>query len=139
VAEVFTGNGRNVGLALVQQGNAYAYRRYLGQCDQWAYLEREQLAARYRYGVWRIDGGLERPWDFRAARRAVTRQPAQRPVTLTIINDPRPAVGLPAASASRRHWRCREVGSWEYAQQLLREGHTYLNGDGDGEACEALR
>ncbi|MEY3464177.1 MAG: hypothetical protein RLZZ468_1955, partial [Cyanobacteriota bacterium] len=23
--------------------------------------------------------------------------------------------------------------------QLLREGHTYLDGDGDGEACESLR
>jgi micrococcal nuclease len=36
VAEVFSENGRNVGLAMVQQGNAFAYRRYLGQCDQWA-------------------------------------------------------------------------------------------------------
>lgn len=24
-------------------------------------------------------------------------------------------------------------------QQLLREGHTYFGGDGDGEACEALK
>ncbi len=75
VAEVFSENGRNVGLAMVQEGNAFAYRRYLGQCDPWAYLDREQLAARYRSGVWRADGGLERPWDFRAARRVDPQAP----------------------------------------------------------------
>ncbi len=139
VAEVFSANGRNVGLTLVQQGHAYAYRQYLQQCDQWAYLDREKLAERYRAGIWRFAGGIERPWDFRAARRSVPREPHRRPVTLTIINDPKPMAGLPTASASGRRWRCREVGSWERAQQLLREGHTYLDGDGDGEACEALR
>ncbi|WP_353617849.1 excalibur calcium-binding domain-containing protein [Synechococcus sp. CCAP 1479/9] len=41
--------------------------------------------------------------------------------------------------SSGRRWYCRNVGSWKRAQQLLREGHTYLDGDGDGEACEALR
>jgi endonuclease YncB( thermonuclease family) len=139
VAEVFSAHGRNVGLALVQQGNAYAYRRYLHQCDAWAYLDREKLAQRYRAGIWRIHGGIERPWDFRAARRSGPRQPSGRPVTLTILNEPQPSAGIPYVAASGRRWRCREVGSWERAQQLLREGHTYLDGDADGEACEALR
>jgi endonuclease YncB( thermonuclease family) len=139
VAEVVSRNGRNVGLALVQQGNAYAYRRYLGQCDQWTYLDREKLAQRYRAGIWRLDGGIERPWDFRAARRSGPRLPTGRPVTLTILHDPSPSTGVSYASTSGRRWRCREVGSWERAQQLLRQGHTYLDGDSDGEACEALR
>lgn len=89
VAEVFTQNGANAGLTLVQQGNAFAYRQYLHQCDQWAYLDRERLAERYRLGVWRSAGGIERPWDFRAARRGLQSQPAprpQRPVNLTIVN-----------------------------------------------------
>jgi hypothetical protein len=90
-------------------------------------------------GVWRLDGGIERPWDFRAARRAIPSEPSQRPVTLTIINDPKPPAEPPQAAAFSRRWRCREVGSWERAQQLLREGHTYLDGDGDGEACKRLR
>jgi endonuclease YncB( thermonuclease family) len=136
VAEVFAANGRNAGLTLVQQGHAFAYRQYLKQCDEWAYLDREKLAERYRVGVWRFDGGIERPWDWRAASRGGPRQPAQRPVTLTIINDG-PA-SSPSPSPGRR-WYCREVGSWERAQQLLKEGHTYLDGDGDGEACERLR
>ncbi|MCP9796129.1 thermonuclease family protein [Cyanobium sp. Lug-B] len=137
VAEVFTADGLNAGLTLVQQGNAFAYRQYLKQCDEWAYLDREKLAERYRLGVWRSASGIERPWGFRAARRGGQSQPAprpQRPVNLTIIN------GAPAsAPSSGRRWYCRNVGSWERSQQLLREGHTYLDGDGDGEACEALR
>ncbi|WP_094585151.1 thermonuclease family protein [Synechococcus sp. BO 8801] len=135
VSEVFTADGRNAGLTLVQQGHTFAYRQYLKQCEQWAYLDREKLAERYHVGVWRVEGGIERPWDFRAARRGRQSQPAprpQRPVNLTIINgEARPSSG--------RRWYCRNVGSWERAQQLLREGHTYLDGDGDGEACEALR
>ena len=50
VAEVFSADGRNAGLTLVQQGNAFAYRQYLKQCDEWAYLDREKLAERYRTG-----------------------------------------------------------------------------------------
>ncbi len=139
VAEVFTQNGTNAGLALVQQGHAFAYRQYLKHCDEWAYLDREGLAKRYRVGVWRFDGGIQRPWDWRAVNRGAPRQPAQRPVTLTIINDPKPGAQPPQTAMPGRRWRCREVGSWDRAQQLLREGHTYLDGDSDGEACEALR
>ena len=51
VAEVFAQNGANAGLSLVQQVNAFAYRQYLKQCDEWAYLDREKLAERYRLGV----------------------------------------------------------------------------------------
>lgn len=34
---------------------------------------------------------------------------------------------------------CREIESWEKAQQLLKAGHDYLDRDEDGVACEALR
>jgi hypothetical protein len=34
---------------------------------------------------------------------------------------------------------CRQIGSYARAQQLLQQGHSYLDGDGDGEACERLR
>lgn len=134
VAEVFDQNGDNVDLSLVQKGHAFVYRQYLKQCEGWAYIDGEQLAQRYRVGVWRFDGGIERPWDWRAANRGAPRQHSQRPVTLTIIND-----NKPAALAPGRFWRCGEIGSWECAKELLWEGHTYLDGDSDGEACEALR
>jgi hypothetical protein len=54
------GNGE-AGLSLVQQGDEFAYRQYLKQCDEWAYLDREGLAQRFRLGVWRFDGGIQRP------------------------------------------------------------------------------
>jgi micrococcal nuclease len=36
-------------------------------------------------------------------------------------------------------YRCSEIGNFARAQQLLREGHTYLDRDNDGVACERLR
>ena len=66
VAEVFVG-GRNVNLELVRYGHAFAYRKYLAQCDQAAYLGAEAWAQQYGQGVWRY--GTERPWDYRQRRR----------------------------------------------------------------------
>lgn len=34
---------------------------------------------------------------------------------------------------------CSDFSSWAEAQRALREGHTELDRDGDGEACESLR
>jgi micrococcal nuclease len=66
VAELFVG-GKNVNLALVRGGHAFAYRKYLSQCDQAAYLGAEAWAQQYGQGVWRY--GTERPWEFRQRRR----------------------------------------------------------------------
>ncbi len=35
--------------------------------------------------------------------------------------------------------RCNEIGDWVRAQQLLIKGHSYLDRDKDGEACETLK
>jgi micrococcal nuclease len=67
VAEVYT-NGRNVNLAMVRGGQAYAYRDYLAGCDASAYLDAESQAERTRQGVWRW-GEAQRPWDFRRESR----------------------------------------------------------------------
>ena len=66
VAEVFVG-GRNVNLELVRGGFAFAYRKYLAQCDQAAYLGAEAWAQQAGQGVWRY--GTEKPWDYRQRRR----------------------------------------------------------------------
>jgi micrococcal nuclease len=63
VAEVFV-SGRNVNLEMVRLGMAYAYRQYLGGCDENAYLGAEAQAERSRQGVWRW-GNEMKPWDFR--------------------------------------------------------------------------
>jgi endonuclease YncB( thermonuclease family) len=58
----------NINLALVEEGQAFAYRRYLGRCNAKAYLDAEFRASRSRYGVWRVLGGITRPWDFHRGR-----------------------------------------------------------------------
>ncbi len=68
VAEVIAG-GRNVNLEMVRTGAAFVFYQYLRDCDQAAYIAAEQQAQRFRQGVWRWDGGTERPWDFRSRRR----------------------------------------------------------------------
>ena len=117
VAEIFS--GVNINLALVEDGQAFAYRQYLRGCDAKAYLEAEDRASRSLLGVWQVKGGITRPWDFRRGRRAA------------VIPD--------GTTPGGRRYRCSEISSYARAQDLLRQGHSYLDGNGDGEACESLR
>jgi endonuclease YncB( thermonuclease family) len=109
----------NINLALVEDGQAFAYRQYLSGCDAKEYLDAEYRASRRRYGVWQVEGGITRPWDFRRARRSA------------VIPD--------GTTPGGRRYRCSEISSYAKAQELLRQGHSYLDGNGDGEACESLR
>ena len=63
VAEVI--DGININLVMVEDGQAFAYRQYLSGCDAKEYLDAEFRASRRRYGVWRVEGGITRPWNFR--------------------------------------------------------------------------
>ena len=123
VAEILRG-GTNVNLELVQQGDAFVYRQYLSGCDRNAYLSAEKQAEAARRGVWSVSGGITRPWDWR-------RGGASRSGSTT--------TSASSSSKSSGRYRCAEVGSWARAQELLKQGHTYLDGDRDGEACESLR
>jgi hypothetical protein len=82
-------------------------------------LEAEARASRARLGVWQVPGGITRPWDFRRARRSA------------VIPD--------GTTPGGRNYRCSEISSYAKAQELPRQGHSYLDSNGDGEACEALR
>ena len=35
-------------------------------------------------------------------------------------------------------YKCADIGDWNLAQKLLSQGHSYLDRDKDGEACEIL-
>ena len=109
----------NINLVLVEDGQAFAYRQYLGGCEAKKYLDAEYRASRHRYGVWQVEGGITRPWDFRRGRRNA------------VIPD--------GTTPGGRRFRCQEIGSYARAQELLRQGHTYLDSNGDGESCESLR
>jgi endonuclease YncB( thermonuclease family) len=54
----------NLGLAMVEDGQAFAYRKYLDQCNAQEYLVAEYRASRRRYGLWQVPGGIARPWEF---------------------------------------------------------------------------
>ena len=69
--------------------------------------------------MWQVDGGITRPWDFRSGR------------TAAVIPD--------GTTPGGRRCRCKEIGSYARAQELLRQGPIYLDSNGDGEACESLR
>jgi endonuclease YncB( thermonuclease family) len=58
----------NLGLAMVEDGQAFAYRKYLSQCNAKEYLDAEHRASRRRHGVWQVPGGITRPSDFRRGR-----------------------------------------------------------------------
>ena len=114
VAELLNSRG-NVNQLMVEAGQAFAYRQYLRQCDAHKYLQLEADAKRQGKSAW-SDGqsGITRPWDYRRGKRSIS-----------------------SSSGSYRKYRCKDIGSWSRAQQLLADGHLYL--DGDGEACESLR
>jgi len=111
----------DLGLALVEDGQAFADRKELSQCNAKEYLDAEFRASRSRFGVRRVPGGITRPWDFRRGSTAGRSASSTGSIT------------------GGRTYRCSEIGSFACAQELLRQGHTYPDGKGDGEACESLR
>jgi len=120
VAEVHKG-GTNINQSLVGSGDAFVYWQYIGGCDRQTYSRLENDARLKGFGVWGVPGGIKRPWDYRRSRRGGSSASS----------------GSGASSSGR--YRCGEIGSWSRAQDLLRQGHTYLDRDGDGEACESLK
>ena len=69
---------------------------------------------------------IQGPWDWRKG----TRPPAAGSA---------PPAAAPAGGYSGRKLTCRQIGSYARAQELLREGHTYLDRNGYGIACKSLR
>ncbi len=134
VAEVIGSKGK-VNLAMVQSGQAFVYRQYLGRCDRGAYLAAERQAQAQRLGVWAVPGGITRPWDFRhggGRQRRSGAVPALAPSSA-------PAFSPQAALHSGAKITCKQIGSFAQAQELLRQGHSTLDRNGDGVACEGLR
>lgn len=99
VAETLRGS-QNINLQMVCGGQAFAYRQYLGNRDASTYLGAKRGAEVDRLGVWPTPGSSQR-------RRRTAH----------------PATALPDG----RRCRCREIGSYVRAQELLRQGHAYLN------------
>ncbi len=99
-------------------GVAFVYWQYIAGCDRQTYGRLETKARLKGLGVWSVNGGLTRPWDYRSGQRK-----------------PSSSSSAPAG----RRYTCKQIGSYAEAQVLLRQGHSYLDVDGDGEACESLQ
>jgi micrococcal nuclease len=99
-------------------------------------LGSEAAAQRQRVGVWAVPGGIQWPWDWRKG----TRQPAASTAApFPPAAKSAPPAAAPASGYSARKLTCRQIGSFTRAQELLRQGHGYLDKSGDGVACESLR
>ena len=121
VGEVIKGS-TNINQQQVASGNAFVYWQYINGCDRETYSRLENNARLRRLGVWSVSGGIQRPWEYRRNRKGASS-----------------ASSSGGSSVSSGKYRCKEIGSWDKAQVLLRQGHTYLDRDGDGEACESLK
>ena len=121
VGEVLKGSA-NINQSLVGSGDAFVYWQYISGCDRQTYSRLENDARLNRLGVWSVPNGIQRPWDYRRSRKGASS-----------------ASSSGSSSASSGKYRCKEIGSWSRAQDLLKQGHTYLDRDGDGEACESLK
>jgi len=117
VAELSRG-GRNLNQALVASGAAFVYWQYIQGCDRQTYSRLETEARLRGLGVWGVSGGVQRPWEYRSRQR----KPSSS-----------------SSAPSGRRYTCKQIGSYAQSQVLLRQGHSYLDGDGDGEACEGLK
>ena len=121
IGELLKG-GTNINQFLVGSGNAFVYWQYISGCDRQTYSHLENDARLRKLGVWSVPDGIQRPWDYRRNRKGGSS-----------------ASPSGSSSAGSGKYRCKEIGSWDKAQVLLKQGHTYLDRDGDGEACESLK
>ena len=120
VAEVLKGS-TNINQYLVGTGNAFVYWQYISGCDRQTYSRLENDARLKGVGVWGVPGGIQRPWDYRRSRRGGS------------------SASSGSGTQSSRRYRCSEISTWMKAQELLKQGHTHLDRDKDGEACESKR
>ena len=120
VGEVLRGN-TNINQQQVASGNAFVYWQYIKGCDRQTYSRLENDARLKKLGVWSVTGGIQRPWDYRRNRKGVA--------TTSSSANPSPS----------GKYRCKDIGSWDKAQVLLKQGHTYLDRNDDGVACESLK
>lgn len=135
VAEVFRGSV-NVNQKQVESGNAFVYWQYIQGCDRGTYSRLENAARLKRAGIWSVNTGIERPWDYRHGRK--TRSSQSVPIPPQSSGSGLNTTSKPAASGAPQSYRCRDL-TYEKAQILLHQGYTSLDGDRDGVACESLR
>ena len=118
VAVVFKGKGKNIGLQLVKKGYAEVYEEYAYQCDEDKLTKFEKKAKRKGKGIW---------------------DDSDEPMLIDEDDSDRgdSKGDIPPYSGSRAI-TCSQLSSQQEAKEWLRQGHSYLDSDGDGSPCESL-
>lgn len=130
VAEVFKDN-LNVNLAMVQEGRAIAYRKYLSQCEGDRYLKAEASARSRRLAFW-SQANPVMPWDFRRGVRTTAQSPVQPTSQVQSNCHPSyPTVCIPPAPPDLD---CKDI-SYRRFKVIGSDPHRF-DRDRDGIGCE---
>lgn len=135
VGRIFVGE-TDVSREMVEQGAAWAYRRYL--TDQ-TILASETRARRARVGLWSMsEAQTVTPWEWRRGARAGG-QGGEAPLALPLVGTRKaPATGGGGFTCGGKRF-CREMSSCAEAHFYLRQcGVRSLDGNKDGQPCEML-
>lgn len=143
VARVFS-DGRDVNRVMVEEGSAWAYREYLTDDTL---IATEARARQGRAGLWSMsDTQTVAPWEWRKGVRVgsgqTTLEPREPFRSLFASGASEPAASRHPQSGGfscsvKRY--CRQMSSCAEANFYLRQcGVDTLDGDGDGQPCEAV-
>lgn len=149
VAEARNSKGHNIGQMLVASGNAFVYRDFASQCHEKELVELEQKASSQRKGLW-SGPAITYPWDYRASTEGsgapednITSNSGPIIPSETQITMPKPTSPTTYVASEvplyegQRMITCAEIGSKSETIAWLAAGHTYLDADNDGCACES--
>lgn len=122
LAVVFDGN-RNVNLALVEQGMAWAYRQ-----TQPIYQHAQHVAEGRKLGLWQ-DKFPVNPAEWRASKRAETEPFLQKKEEISPLNH----------SLCQVKKSCNQIADYATAQRYFKQcGWKELDGNNDGIPCNKL-
>lgn len=131
-------DGRDVNRVMLEQGAAWAFRRYLTDVTL---IEVEAKARHERAGLWSLsEAQTVAPWDWRrGVREGGTRSPeaVTQPVYLAVTPVNQNSSSGQFSCSGKRF--CRQMTSCAEAHFYLRQcGFSSLDGNNDGEPCEVL-
>lgn len=122
-------DGRNVNLALVDQGMAWCYRKYLKDVSC---LALEESAKEKALGLWAAPYAPIPPWEFRHGAKPTPPHKPSAPQT-SLESPSKDLAGLTCGDKRV----CRQMSSCAEAQFYLNQcGLARLDGDHDGVACD---
>lgn len=132
--------GRDVNAEMVQRGAAWAFLRY--QTDP-RFSGYQADAREARVGLWSLpDNETIPPWEWRAGQRVAPARQSDRQlssVPVGLMGQGLSAGSDPSSFECGERQYCREMRSCEEARfHLERCAVSTIDGDGDGEPCEAL-